>query len=95
MPSNYDDGLNPGYVLASDGIYAPSGDWGAEQWDVNGAWNEGDLVLNSSPVTAGQSPRMEQITSQVKGKYYGGSYDAGVFVFAEGEWLQIRGCSDE
>ena len=91
MQSNYDDGLNPGYVLASDGIYAPSGDWGAEQWDVNSAWNEGDLVLNSSPVTAGQSPRMEQITSQVKGKYYGGSYDASVFVFAEGEWFKSEG----
>ena len=71
MQSDLSNGLNPGYVLATDGIYAPAGDWGIKEWVSLASWNEGDRVLNTSNNT------IEEITSAVKGKYYGGSYNTG------------------
>ena len=85
MQSDLSNGLNPGYVLATDGIYAPAGDWGIKEWVSLASWNEGDRVLNTSNNT------IEEITSAVKGKYYGGSYNAGDFVFSQGTWFMAEG----
>ena len=84
MQSDYSNGLNPGYVLATDGIYAPAGDWGISQWVSLSSWNEGDRVLNTSNNT------IEEITAAVKGKYFGGSYNSGDFVFAQGTWFRAE-----
>jgi flagellin-like hook-associated protein FlgL len=90
MQYNMRNGMNPGYVLSNDGnIYAPSGDWGAELWSPNNSYVEGELVLNTA-VTMGQDPRIEEITPMVKGKYYGGSYNQGEFVFAQSEWFKAE-----
>ena len=84
MQADLSNGLNPGYVLASDGIYAPAGDWGIKQWVSLSSWQEGDVVLNTS------NNQIEQLTASVKGKYTGGTFSTGDFVFAQGTWFQAE-----
>jgi len=84
MRSNYTNGLNPGHVLTSLGIYAPAGDWGAQTWNNTTPFNEGDLVLN---VSVASNPRMLQMNGTVMGRYSGGDYDSGSFVMSQGQWF--------
>jgi flagellin-like hook-associated protein FlgL len=84
MQADLSNGLNPGYVLASDGIYSPAGDWGIDQWVSLSSWREGDIVLNTS------NNQIEEITAAVKGTYFGGAYNTGDFVYAQGTWFQAE-----
>ena len=84
MQNDLSNGLNPGYVLSGDGIYAPTGDWGIKQWVSLASWKEGDLVLNTS------NNQIEELTGAVKGDYYGGEYNQGDFVFAQGTWFRAE-----
>ena len=84
MQNDLSNGLNPGYVLSGDGIYAPTGDWGIKQWVSLASWKEGDLVLNTS------NNQIEELTGAVKGDYYGGEYNQGDFVFAQGTWFMAE-----
>ena len=88
MQSNYTNGLNPGHVLTSLGIYAPAGDWGAKSWNNTTPFDEGDVVLN---VSVASSPRMLQMNGTVKGTYTGGDFDAGSFVMSQGQWFTAEG----
>jgi flagellin-like hook-associated protein FlgL len=82
------NGYNPSHVTVNSSIYAPSGDWGVEQWNSLAAFKQGDLVLDNTTDTT--NPRLLEFNYLVKGNYHGGGYDSGSYVFYDGAWIKAE-----
>ena len=80
--------FTPGYVEDQNGIYRPLiSDWNLKFWNEgSAAYEPGDLLYNAD--SEDDSAFLYEVSTNVKGRFAAGNYDAGNLVFSNGKWFK-------
>jgi flagellin-like hook-associated protein FlgL len=79
----------PGYIKVGSDVYVANNDWGVKTWTGGVSFNEGELIFDENPGTAGE--HVKEISSRVKGIYTGAGANTDDYVLHQGNWFQASG----
>jgi len=85
LKANSGNSFTPTYVQKGSEIYEPTSNWGLKEWTSNGIFKYGDTVVS---VGGSGNKLVMELTSNVKGTYLGGEYEANSFVLSNGQWYK-------
>ena len=89
MAFNSTSNHTPGYVKVGNDVYVANNDWGVKTWTGGVSFNEGELIFDENPGTAGE--HVKEISSRVKGIYTGAGANTDDYVLHQGNWFQASG----